>query len=160
MGMRKHDVIGTLVAIGLCQAAGLIGSLFTTHAIDTWYASLVTPSVSPPNWVFAPVWTTLFTLMGIAAYLVWREGISKRRVQIALVVFVVQLILNLLWSVLFFGTHSLVGALIEVILLWGAILATIVSFATVSRLAAWLLVPYLLWVSFAAYLTYSFWVLN
>ena len=155
--MRWLPLIGF---VALAQGAGLIGSRFTTSAISGWYTTLVRPDIAPPNWVFAPVWTTLFLLMGIAAYLVWRRGWERPRVRIALAVFGVQLVLNTLWSIVFFGLQNPGAALIEIVLLWCAIIATIVSFARVSRLAAWLLVPYLLWVSFASYLNYAFWILN
>jgi len=144
----------------LSQAAGIIGSLFTTAAIDGWYTTLVRPELAPPNWVFGPVWTTLYVLMGIAAFLVWRHGAGRQAVRIALGIFSFQLILNTLWSIVFFRFESLGGALITIAFLWLAIVATMVSFSKVSKTAVWLLVPYLLWVSFAAYLNLSFWQLN
>ena len=142
------------------QLAGIIGSLFTAQAITGWYATLVRPELAPPNWIFAPVWTSLYLLMGIALYLVWKKGVQTPGVRIALVLFAIQLVLNTLWSIVFFGLQDLTLALVEISILWVAILATMIAFARVSRTAAWLLVPYIAWVSFAAYLTYSFWVLN
>lgn len=144
----------------LAQGAGVVGSLFTAPAIDGWYAALTKPEIAPPNWLFAPVWITLFMLMGIAAFLVWRRGATRTDVRVALSFFVLQLALNTLWSVIFFGFFSLGAALVEIALLWLAIAATIVTFAKVSKPAAWLLAPYLLWVSFAAYLNYALWTLN
>lgn len=162
-GMKKlagRDWAALIGFIALAQAAGLIGSLFTAPAIEGWYSTLARPELAPPNWVFAPVWTTLFVLMGIAAFLVWREGTGKRAVRIALGIFVLQLALNTLWSVIFFGLQSPGFAFADLIVLWLAIAATIVKFAPLSKTAAWLLLPYIAWVSFAAYLNYAIWMLN
>lgn len=158
--MTSRDYFKLGAALVLPQLAGVIGSAFTIPSVQTWYVTLVRPAIAPPSLVFAPVWTTLFLLMGIAAFLVWRKGWNRKGVRIALTLFLVQLVLNTLWSVLFFGLHSIGGALIEISILWVAIVATMVAFAKVSRVAVWLLVPYILWVSFAAYLTYSYWILN
>lgn len=158
--MKMSDTFKLIVAIGVCELAGIIGSVFTTPSIAGWYAELAKPELAPPNWVFAPVWTTLFALMGIAAFLVWKKGLERRDVKIALGIFAGQLVLNTFWSIIFFGLHSPGGALFEMIFLWLAILATIIAFAKISRPAAWLLVPYILWVSFAMYLNYSIWILN
>lgn len=158
--MKTNDWISLAFWIVLSQAAGLIGSFFTAPAISEWYAFLLKPDLAPPNWVFAPVWTTLFLLMGIAAFLVAKHGFGRTGVRLALTLFVIQLALNTLWSILFFGLRSPGAALIEIIILWLAIAATLWAFATVSRPAAWLLVPYIAWVSFAAYLNYSIWLLN
>lgn len=144
----------------LSQAAGAIGSIFTMSAIPEWYDALLKPELAPPNWVFAPVWTALFLLMGVAAFMVWRGGWRRAEATIALNLFILQLALNALWSVVFFGLRNPGLALVEIAILWLAIAATIWAFAKVSKPAAWLLAPYLLWVSFAAYLNYGFWVLN
>lgn len=149
-----------LIALVVPQLAGIIGSLFTRDAISLWYVNLVRPTIAPPSWVFAPVWTTLYLLMGIAAYLVWRKAGEVKGVGMALALFVFQLVLNTLWSILFFGLRSPGAAFAEIIFLWLAIVATMVAFYRVSRTAMWLLVPYLLWVSFAGYLNYTFWILN
>ncbi|OGF22735.1 TspO protein [Candidatus Falkowbacteria bacterium RBG_13_39_14] len=149
-----------IIAIFVCELAGIIGSLFTAPAIKGWYATLLKPHLAPPNWVFAPVWTTLFLLMGIAAFIVWQKGWERKDVKIALWIFIVQLILNTLWSIIFFGLHSPGGAFIEIIILWFAILASIIAFSRISKAAAWLLLPYIFWVSFAGYLNYSIWRLN
>lgn len=146
--------------IALSQGAGIIGSLATTPAIRPWYSPLLKPDLAPPNWVFGPVWTTLFLLMGIAAFLVWRVGVRRKGVRLALIVFCLQLALNTLWSVIFFGLQSPGAAFVEIIFLWLAIAATIVMFAKFSKPAAWLLAPYIAWVSFAAYLNYMIWMLN
>ena len=126
-------------------------------AIDGSYATLVRPELAPPNWVFGPVWVTLYMLMGIAAFLVWRKD---RRLNKALILFVLQLVLNSLWSIIFFGMQALGAAFVEIVFLWLAIVATIVAFQKISRPAALLLIPYILWVSFAAYLNFAFWTLN
>lgn len=165
--------IRLIIAVGGSLLAGGIGSVFTASAIPTWYATLARPELSPPNWIFGPVWTTLYIMMGVAVWLVWnrRDNTSpamKRSIHIALILFIVQLILNTLWSIIFFGSPSLniyginnIGiAFIEIILLWLAIAATIFAFAKISKTAAWLLVPYIVWVSFASYLTYAIWTLN
>nr|WP_284738471.1 TspO/MBR family protein [Methanoculleus sp. CWC-02] len=140
--------------------AALIGSIFTTPAIPTWYAALAKPELNPPAWVFGPVWTVLYILMGIALYLVWSRGWGQKNVRVAMAIFGIQLVLNVLWSYLFFGLQAPYFAFLEIVLLWIAILMTIAAFYRVSVSAAVLLVPYLLWVSFAAYLNYGIYVLN
>lgn len=157
---KAREIVEAVVSIIVCQGAGLIGSIATFSAIPTWYASLVKPPFNPPNWVFGPVWTTLYTLMGIAAFLVWRKGIRDRQVRIALAIFVVQLVLNVLWSVVFFGLHSLLGGVILIVILWAAILLSIITFFRASKVAGGLLIPYILWVSFATVLNFSLWSLN
>ena len=149
-----------LIAIAVSQSVGLIGSLFTASSVTSWYTGIAKPALNPPSWVFGPVWITLFTLMGIAAFLVWKKGWKQRSVRIALSVFLGQLVLNTLWSILFFGLQSPGSALVEIVVLWMAITATIIVFSRISKGAAWLLVPYLLWVSFATYLNYCIWLLN
>lgn len=163
--MRKQNILKLMGAIGVSELAGVIGSVFTTPSIDGWYAGIVKPDLNPPAWVFGPVWTTLYLLMGIAAFLVWSSYTSapadkKKGIKLTLMLFGFQLVLNTLWSIIFFGLHSPGGALIEIIFLWLAILATIISFAKVSKLAAWLLTPYILWVSFALYLNFYIYILN
>ncbi|KKW30061.1 MAG: Integral membrane protein [Candidatus Uhrbacteria bacterium GW2011_GWD2_52_7] len=158
--MKRPDYLKLAFAILGSQAAGFIGSLFTFSSVRGWYTTLERPAVNPPGWVFGPVWTTLYLLMGIAAYLVWQKGMNKKEVRYALGLFVGQLALNAMWSMVFFGLHSPGGALVNIALLWLAIIATIQAFAKVSRPAAWLLVPYLLWVSFASYLNFAIWLLN
>lgn len=157
--MAFRDYLKLFCAVALSQAAGLVGTLFTVSAIPMWYAGLVKPELSPPNWIFAPVWTTLYTLMGIALYLVWKK-LPERGAVSALWLFGLQLALNAVWSPIFFGLQNTGLALIVIVLMWVAIVLTIVTFAKVSRTAAWLLVPYVLWVSFATYLNYSIWILN
>lgn len=158
--MQIRNTAKLVIAIVGSELAGIIGSVFTAPAIAEWYTTITKPELNPPAWVFGPVWTTLFALMGIAAFLVWKQGLERRDVRIALGIFVGQLALNTLWSILFFGLQSPGAAFIEIVILWFAILATIVAFARISRPAAWLLVPYILWVSFASYLNFSIWMLN
>jgi tryptophan-rich sensory protein len=172
--MKLNNPLKLIISIIAVQLAGIIGSVFTTSSIQTWYAGIVKPSFNPPNWVFGPVWTTLFLLMGIAAFLVWRQldspvfsrgndkekDLGNRQIKIALSIFIGQLVLNTFWSIIFFGLCSPGGAFVEIIFLWLAILATIISFAKISKPAAWLLAPYILWVTFAAYLNYFIWMLN
>lgn len=158
--MNSRNFFGLIGAIVISQLAGIVGSLFTGQAINTWYATLEKPALQPPAWLFGPVWTILYVLMGVAAFLVWRNGWAHRKAKVALMFFFVQLVLNALWSIIFFGLHSPGGALVEMAFLWVAIVATIVAFARVSAIASWLLAPYLIWVSFAAYLNYAIWILN
>lgn len=154
------NILRLIIAIVICEGAGVVGSLFTTPSIATWYASLTKPSFNPPGWIFGPVWTTLFLLMGISAFLVWNKGLNHNNVKIALIIFGFQLLLNILWSVLFFGYHLPGAAFIEIIFLWLAILATIIAFFRISHPSAWLLIPYVLWVSFASILNFYIWRLN
>ncbi len=158
--MRVNNFLKLVIAIGVSQLAGVIGSFFTVSAIDGWYGGIVKPALNPPNWVFGPVWTTLFTLMGIAGFLVWKRGLERREVKIALGIFSTQLVLNTLWSIIFFNFRNFGGAFVEIVILWLAIFLTIIAFSKVSKLSAWLLAPYIVWVSFAGYLNYMIWVLN
>jgi steroid 5-alpha reductase family enzyme/tryptophan-rich sensory protein len=145
-----------LLAIIICLAAGGIGGFFTTTGPGTWYASIVKPSFNPPSWVFGPVWTTLYLMMGVSLYLAMKKKVGKT----ALVVFATQLVLNALWSILFFGFESPRLALLCIALLWCSILACIILFYKKSRTAAYLLIPYLLWVSFASVLNAAIYLLN
>ncbi|HMA54960.1 MAG TPA: TspO/MBR family protein [Acidobacteriota bacterium] len=147
-------------AVLICELAGIIGSLFTAPSIPGWYAGLTKPSFNPPSWVFAPVWTILYALMGIAAWLVYEKGVRRPDVRRALFVFVAQLILNISWSIMFFGAHQILGAFVIIVALWILILGTILRFHKISKAAAFLLVPYFLWVGFATVLNASLYVLN
>ena len=149
-----------LISIVACQCAGLIGAVFTTPAIPTWYATLQKPAFTPPNWLFAPAWATLFLLMGISASIIWHRGLENRQVKAALMIFLIQLILNMLWSIAFFGLQSPISGVIIIVLLWAAILITIIVFFKISRLAGSLLLPYIGWVTFAAILNVSIFILN
>ena len=154
------EVLILFSSIIICQLAGFIGSIFTTPAIPSWYANINKPSFRPPNWVFAPVWTTLYLLMGIALFLVLRKGLNEKDIKIAVAVFILQLVLNALWSFLFFGLESPFAAFIEIIFLWAAILISIILFFQISRVAGALLIPYILWVSFASVLNFAIWQMN
>ena len=149
-----------ITAIAVSELAGIVGTVFTVSAIPAWYTTLVKPNLNPPGWIFGPVWTTLYLLMGIAAFLVWNRGWSRRDVKAALGVFLLQLVLNAVWSIIFFGLESPLWALVDIALMWLAIVWTMALFYKISKPAMWLLVPYILWVSFAAYLNYSIWILN
>ena len=153
------QAVGLAISLMICFAAGGIGGWATTQGLDAWYETLDKPTWNPPNWVFAPVWTTLYGSMGIAVWLVWRSGTWKE-VKSAVVLFTIQLVLNGMWSVLFFGLQNPGGALIEIVGLWLAIVATTVLFFRRSVIAGGLMIPYLLWVSFASFLNFTIWNLN
>ncbi|HVP57619.1 MAG TPA: TspO/MBR family protein [bacterium] len=150
--------LGISVVIPL--AAGFIGSIFTAKSIPTWYAGLKKSALNPPDWVFAPVWTTLYVLMGIALFLVWSKGLATPRVRTGLVLFAIQLGLNVLWSIVFFGLRSPVAGLVVIGALWLALLITMIVFFRIALAPGLLLVPYILWVSFASVLNFSIYWLN
>lgn len=151
--------IGLVLFIVLCLSAGGLGATATTPEIDGWYQTLNKPTWNPPSWIFGPVWTTLYLMMAIAAWLVWQER-GIRAATLPLFLFGVQLLLNLAWSWIFFRDHQIGWAFVDIALLWLAIVATTTIFFRHSHLAGWLLIPYLLWVSFAAVLNFSIWRLN
>jgi tryptophan-rich sensory protein len=157
--MNKISRIAIVVII--CLAVGYLSGMVTRASITTWYPTLVKPSFNPPNWIFAPVWTSLYVMMGVAAGLIWNQIITQKvAVTKALQIFAIQLILNALWSYLFFGLHNLMLATIEVVLLWLMIFETYSQFAKINKTASYLMLPYLAWVSFASVLTASIWCLN
>lgn len=170
----KIDYIKLIISIGISLMAGIIGGVFTSQSIPTWYATLEKPPWNPPNWVFGPVWTILYILMGISLYLLWttlpktpiikkllhQAGEGSLTKKIALSLFIIQLVLNLFWSIIFFGLKNPGLALIEIIVLWFTIAATIYYTAKINRPAAYLLVPYILWVSFASILNLAIVTLN
>ena len=180
--MSFNSLVKLLISIIICELVGTVGAVFTTPQINTWYKSLNKPLFNPPNWVFGPVWTVLFVLMGISLYLVWsKEFIVKNQIgnfkktynkwsqkllsgswQKAniILIFATQLVLNVSWSVIFFGIHFASAAFFELLMLWFAILFLSVNFYRVSKIAALLLLPYILWVSFAGILNYFIWILN
>lgn len=184
MKVKKFDTyLRFFISIIICQLAGIIGSFFTIPAIDSWYSALRKPFFNPPSWIFGPVWSLLFLLMGISLFLVWEKkfaivvtakekgqktwnAFSKKlwigswREENSVAIFILQLILNILWSILFFGLRSPFLAYFEILALWFAILFTIMNFYRTSKLAAYLLLPYFVWVSFAAILNYFLWNLN
>lgn len=157
--MKKINVGKLSISILVPLIAGFLGSVFTTPAVKSWYLVINKPTWNPPSWLFGPVWTTLFILMGIALYLVWSAKMNTK-VRVALKMFAVQLILNVLWSVFFFGMGNFWLAFDEILILWVFILLTIIKFWKVDRAAGALLVPYILWVSFAAYLNLTIASLN
>ncbi len=158
--MKINHFWKLIISVLICLSAGFIGSIFTTPSIPSWYATLDKPSFNPPNWLFAPVWTTLFILMGIAVFLIWRKGLKKKEVKNALLIFLFQLIFNTLWSFLFFKFHSPFWALVDIAVLWVLILLSLVKFWKINKAAGMLLIPYLLWVSFASILNYFIYKLN
>jgi len=157
--MSKYKKI--LIFVVTCIAVGYLSGMVTRSAVITWFPTLVKPSFNPPSWVFAPVWSMLYIMMGIAAGLVWsRIDFEREAVRKALLFFVIQLVLNALWSLLFFGLHNPLLALIEIVLLWLMIYETYVKFGKIDKIAGYLFIPYIFWVSFASVLNASIWWLN
>jgi tryptophan-rich sensory protein len=154
------DVRKLIVSIMVCQIVGNLGTVFTLSSIPTWYSTLNKPSFTPPSWVFAPVWLTLYTLMGIALYLVWRSKSKHELKRTAIAIFGVQLFLNFVWSLLFFGLRSSAFGFVAIVALWLAIIATIFEFFRVSRTSGYLLLPYIAWVSIAALLNLFILIMN
>ena len=154
-----RQAVGLVVCVAICFAAAGLGSLFARPVIGSWYSLLHKPPWTPPNWVFGPVWSALYLCMAIAAWLVWRRaGLSGAKLPLAL--FAIQLVFNVTWSGIFFGLRMPGVAFVEIVFLWLFILATTAAFWPFSRVAAWLMAPYLLWVTFAAALNYEFWRRN
>lgn len=149
-----------LISIAIPLLVGGISGYFTVTGVESWYQTIQKPAWNPPNWIFGPVWTTLYAMMGVALWLVWKEDTSRELKLIAGFLFAAQLILNFFWSVIFFKLEQPGWAFAEMMVLWLAILATIFAFGQVNKLAAWLLVPYISWVSFAAMLNFTIWRLN
>lgn len=149
-----------IIGILICNGVGLLASAVTLDAIPNWYAQLNKPSFNPPNWLFGPVWTVLYTLMGVSAAAIWEAGVDRPEVKKALTVFAVQLGLNGIWSYLFFGYQNPLFAFIEILCLLIVIVVTIFHFKNIKKWTAWLLIPYLIWVSFAAILNFSIYLLN
>lgn len=148
------------ISLAVPLIVGAIAGLFTAPAIEHWYAFANKPSFNPPNWIFAPVWTALYILMGIALYKVWKSHESGRVKQMGVILFALQLALNFAWSFIFFYAKMPGLAFIELLVLWVTILLTIIWFGKISTGAAWLLVPYISWVSFAGVLNFFFWQMN
>jgi tryptophan-rich sensory protein len=157
--LSREDLPGLLLSVLITNVVGAAPAVVTATGVGSWYDTLARPDLAPPNWVFAPVWTTLFVLLGVAAYLVLRDGRGRAR-QLAFGLFVGQFVLNVSWTLVFFGTEDIAGGLAVIVALWLGIVATIAAFYRVRPAAAALVVPYLAWVSFATYLNYAFWVLN
>jgi len=148
------------VSILICELVGISGSFFTIKSIPTWYAKLNKPAFSPPNWIFGPVWTLLYAMQGIAAYLIYQKIADNPMAKMALALFIIQLILNAIWTPLFFGLKNPRLAFFEILLMWIFIVLSTVWFFRVSPTAGYLMLPYLAWVSFASALNYSIWRLN
>lgn len=157
---ERRPLLTIAGVVGACVVLGAAGGLITAPQIETWYATLDKPGFTPPSWVFGPVWTLLYALQGVAAWLIWRSGLDRRIVRLALGLFTVQFVCNLAWSPAFFGLESPILGLAVIVPLWFVIVATMVAFSRVDRRAAALLVPYLAWVSFATALNYAIWTLN
>ncbi len=155
-----NNFLKFLTAVVACQLVGIISTPFTLSAIPTWYNTLNKPPFSPPNWIFGPAWTTLYFLMGVSFFLIWQKGLKKKQAKQALFYFLVQLFFNFIWSILFFGLRSPILGLVDIVVLWVLILLTIIKFYKISKPAAWLLYPYLAWVSFATLLNLSIVLLN
>jgi len=157
--MAKLDKVCKLVgSVMACELAGMFGALFTMPSISTWYSTLNKPSFTPPNWLFGPVWVTLYLLMGISLYLVWEKGLVKSRM--AYTFFSLQLLFNAFWTIIFFGLEMPSLAFIEIIILWFLVAATTYQFYKISKPASVLLIPYLVWLTIAAALNYSVMILN
>ena len=144
----------------MCQGAGVAGSFFTMPAIAGWYQFLNKPAFSPPNWIFAPVWLTLYVLMGVSLYLIWSGGLGRKGAKFAFWFFVAHLLINTGWSIIFFGAHNIAFAFVVILILLAMIVVLIKLFRPLNRLASNLLIPYLIWVSFATILNYSLLILN
>ena len=157
--MKKILLLKLLVSIALPLGVGAIAGMFTAQSVPEWYAALNRPSFNPPNWIFGPVWTTLYILMGISLFLVWKQGVSKERNR-AILIFSLQLLLNFAWSFIFFYFHMIGFALVEIILLWVSIVIMLVFFYKVKPVASYINIPYLLWVTFATILNAGYYFLN
>lgn len=157
--MSAANITKLILSIALPLAVGAIAGTATAREIPGWYAGLVRPAIAPPNWVFGPVWTTLYILMGISLYLIWKLPPDQAR-NLALAAFGIQLVLNFFWTFIFFSCKSLGWAFVEIIVLWIMLVFTMVLFWRLKPIAAWINLPYLLWVSFATLLTWSYWRLN
>ncbi|MDB4999617.1 MAG: TspO protein [Mucilaginibacter sp.] len=156
----KFKPIPLVISLAITLSIAYVASIFTRPQIQSWYITLHKPAFNPPNWLFAPVWVTIYILIGIAAYLVWKLRNGSATYKTTVIIYIIQLLLNLSWSIAFFGMHQIFAALIIIISLLVAIILNINWFGLFSKVAAWLLVPYLLWVSFASFLNLSIYILN
>ncbi|MGD9674579.1 MAG: TspO/MBR family protein [Candidatus Nitrosocosmicus sp.] len=155
-----QKVLKFIISIIICQSAGIFGSLFTFDSISDWYVTLEKPAFAPPNWIFGPVWITLYFLMGLSLYIVWKDELKSKTRNAFFVVFGIQLILNALWSFLFFGLRSPFLGLLDIILLDIMVIVTIIYAKSISKLAMILLIPYLIWIVFASFLNYVIFLVN
>ncbi|RZN61456.1 TspO/MBR family protein [Methanonatronarchaeum sp. AMET6-2] len=156
---QKNPVISLIIAILLCEAAGISGSIFTAMGLEPWYQELAKPELTPPGTLISIIWIILFALMGIAIWLIWRQS-TQQNVKTPVTLFTIQFIINIMWSAIFFGLQSLTGGIITITILWIAILLTIISFYKIDKKAAALMIPYIAWVTIAAALNLSFIILN
>jgi benzodiazapine receptor len=154
------EILKLIICVLICQVVGILSSFFNIKSIPGWYSKQKKPKFNPPNWIFGPVWTLLYLLMGISIYLVLVSGAIEKQTSLAIIVFLIQLFLNFLWSGIFFGMKKPLLAFFEIILLLVSIIINLIVFYPISELAAYLLIPYLLWVSFAALLNFEIWRLN
>jgi tryptophan-rich sensory protein len=152
--------IKLVISIVVPLVVGGISGFFTKPEISTWFQTIKKPDWQPPNWLFGPIWTILYIMMGIAFYLIWKKDAEASKKRTAVTLWIVQLVLNFFWSFVFFKQHQIDWALGEIVILWFFILLTIFTFARINKMAAWILVPYISWVSFAGILTYTIWQLN
>lgn len=155
-----NNTLKLIIAIAIPLIVGGTSGFFTATGVESWYQTIARPTWNPPGWIFGPVWTTLYVMMGISLFLVWKEDTSVELKKIAIALFTVQLVLNFFWSFIFFNQHQIGWALVEIAAMWVFILLTIFAFAQVNKAAAWLLVPYISWVSFATILNFTIWQLN
>jgi len=155
-----NNIVKLIISIIIPVAAGATSGFFTASGVGGWYQGINKPSWNPPGWIFGPVWTTLYVLMGISLFLIWKSEIASDYKRNALILFAIQLTLNFFWSFIFFNQNQIGWAFVEIIAMWLLILLTIFAFASINKTAAWLLVPYISWVSFAAILNYTIWKLN
>lgn len=156
--MPKRDWLALAFFLALTFGAAFLGSFFTSTSVDSWYRELAKPTWTPPGWIFGPVWTLLYLAMAIAAWLVWRRAASNA--SMALVLFGIQLVLNTAWSALFFGLQNPGLAFVNIVLLWSAIVGTMIAFWRIAAVAGWLFLPYIIWVSFATALNFAIWQMN
>ncbi|MBN8673448.1 MAG: tryptophan-rich sensory protein [Chitinophagales bacterium] len=155
-----NNTLKLIIAFAIPLLIGSTSAFFTVTGVGSWYQTINKPSWNPPDYIFGPVWTTLYVLMGISLFLVWKSGTDVGTKRKAIVLFAIQLVLNFFWSFIFFDQHLVGAAFAEIVVMWLLIVLTIFAFARISKLAAWLLVPYISWVSFAAFLNYTIWQLN
>ena len=158
--MKKFKLGVLIISIIICLSIGFLGSIFTSSSVNSWYPTIKKPSFNPPSWIFGPVWTVLYILMGISVYLFWLNSKNPDYLVRGLILFVVHLILNFAWSFLFFGLQNPLLALIEIVVLWLSIIFVIFYFYKVSKTSSYLLIPYLLWVTFASILNLFIVILN
>jgi tryptophan-rich sensory protein len=155
-----NNIVKLIIAVSIPVAVGATSGFFTATGVSNWFQTINKPSWNPPGWIFGPVWTTLYVMMGFALYLIWKSDATVEFKKTAISLFAAQLLLNFFWSFIFFNQHQIGWAVLEIIAMWVLILLTIFAFARVNNTAAWLLVPYISWVSFATILNYTIWKLN